>query len=157
MNNFRSRPKDNYIHEANWQQLYVLTAHWKSDLLFYKDDLRFMHRLIDSYFLWLSKKENIDKVQEIEVNLLGVDTQCETLLTKTQQHLTHLAELLDDPFKYDSHQFRDEHEKLEDELALFVKDFRKSRAEVFAISEHIMNSEAFVRDLKLAPRETPSK
>jgi len=42
MNNFRNRPKYNYIHEADWQQLIILTEHWKSDLLFYKDDIRFL-------------------------------------------------------------------------------------------------------------------
>ena len=60
MKNFRIRPKDNYINEASWEQLYVLTEHWKSDLVFYHKDLRFLHLLIDKYFMWISNKENID-------------------------------------------------------------------------------------------------
>ncbi len=75
MNDFRNRPKYNYIHEADWQKLYLLTELWKSDLLFYKDDLKFLYHLIDKYFLRISKRENIDMVQEIEVNLLKVDKQ----------------------------------------------------------------------------------
>ena len=147
MNDFRNRPKDNYIHEADWEQLYVLTEHWKSDLLFFRDDLRFLHHLIDKYFLWISKKENIDKVRDIEVNLLEIDKQCDSLLEKTSKHLHHLAELIDDPFTYVSDKFRDEHEILEDELAQFVKDFRKNRKEVFTITEHIIEGEALVRQL----------
>ncbi|MCK0131603.1 hypothetical protein MWU59_08815 [Flavobacteriaceae bacterium F08102] len=153
MYNFRNRPNDNYIHEANWPSLYVLTEHWKSDLLFFNDDLKFMHHLIDKYFLWLSKKENIDQVQEIEVHLLQVDAQCDTLLKKVQKHLEHLAELIDDPFKYDSHQFREDHVQLENDLAQFVKDYRKNRAEIFAITEHIMDSETLVRRLKIIPKK----
>jgi len=144
MNDFRNRPKDNYIHEADWQKLYTLTEHWKSDLMFYKDDLKFLHHLIDKYFLWLSKKENIDMVQEIEVNLLKVDKKCASLLDRANKHLHHLTELIDNPFAYDSHQFRAEHEILEDELTQFVKDFRKNRKEVFAITEHVIDSEEFI-------------
>ncbi len=75
MNDFRNRSKDNYILEADWQKLFLITEHWKSDLLFYKDDLRFLNLHIDEYFLWFSKKENINMVQKIEVNLLKVDKQ----------------------------------------------------------------------------------
>lgn len=144
MNDFRNRPKDNYIREAEWEQLYVLTEHWKSDLLFYRDDLRFLHHLIDKYFLWISKKENIDMVREIEVSLLEIDKQCDSLLDKTNKHMHHLAELIDDPFTYVSDKFRDEHEILEDRLAQFVKDFRNNRKEVFTITEHIIEGEALM-------------
>ena len=152
MNDFRNRPKDNYIHEADWQKLYILAEHWKSDLMFYKDDLRFLHHLIDKYFLWLSKKQNIDMVQEIEVNLLKVDKQCASLLKRTNKHLHHLAELIDNPFAYDSHKFRTEHEILEDELTQFLKDFRKNRKEVFKITEHIIEGEELVRQLNILPK-----
>jgi hypothetical protein len=60
MNDFRNRPKDNYIHEADLQKLDILKEHWKSGLLFYKDDLKFLHHLINKCFLWISKKENIN-------------------------------------------------------------------------------------------------
>ncbi len=39
MNIYWDRPKGKFIQEANWQELYVLTQHWKKDLEFYKDDL----------------------------------------------------------------------------------------------------------------------
>jgi hypothetical protein len=138
MNDFRYRPKDNDIHKADWPKLYVLTEHWRSSFLFYKDDLRFLHHLIDKYFLWISKKETIDMVSEIEVNLLKADKECTSLLQRTNTHLQHLAALIDDPFKYDSHQFRTEHGLLEDELVYFVKDFRNNRKEVFAITKQII-------------------
>ncbi len=145
MSDFRSRPKDNYIQEADWQKLYTLTEHWKSDLQFYNDDLKFLHHLIDKYFMWISKKENIDMVREIEVGLLEMDNRCGALLNRANKHLHHLAELIDNPFAYDSHKFRTEHQQLEDDLATFVKEFRKNRKEVFTITEHVIDGEEMVR------------
>jgi hypothetical protein len=152
MNNFRNRPKDNYIHEASWEQLYVLTEHWKSDLSFYKDDLRFLHHLIDSYFMVLSKRENIDRVVEIEVKLLQVDKQCDMLLERLDKHLHHLAALVEDPFTFVSDTFRKEHELLEDDLAQFVKDFRDNRKEIFSITEHIIDGKTLARQFNIVPK-----
>ncbi|WP_055436916.1 hypothetical protein [Lacinutrix algicola] len=149
MNNFRYRPKDNYIYEANWEQLYILTEHWKSNLLFYNVDLKFLHHLIDKYFLFISKKENIDNVQDIEISLLKLDNICDSLLESIDLHLHHIAELIDDPFLSDSPKFRKEHEQLEDNIAQFVKDFRKNRKDVFKISEHLIKSEELVSQLNV--------
>ena len=147
MSNFRNRPKDQYIHEADWQQLYVLTEQWKSDLSFYNDDLKFLHHLIDKYFMWISKKEHIDMVREIEVGLLKIDDQCWTLLQRATKHLHHLAELIDNPFAYDSHKFRREQEQLENDIATFVKDFRSNRKEVFTVTDYLMDAEQFVKQV----------
>lgn len=141
MSDFRNRPNGNYIFEANWQELYVLTEHWKSDLLFYQDDLKFLDHLIDKYFIWLTKKENLDQVREIVNGLVKTDKLCSTLLKEVNKHLSHLAGLIDDPFKYDSHKFRTEHQLLEDKLADFVKTFRENRKKVFAVTEHVIESE----------------
>ncbi|GAA0759698.1 hypothetical protein [Psychroflexus lacisalsi] len=149
MNAFGKRPKGNFISEANWQGLYVLTEHWKSDVSFYSEDLNFLHHLIDKYFLKISKRENIDKVLEIEINLLKVDKQCVSLLSKINQHLHHLAELIDDSSTLDSHQFRLEHEGLEDNFAQFVKDFRNQRREVFKITEYLITGEDLVKQLSI--------
>lgn len=141
MENLRYRPKGNYTWDAEWQQLYVLTEHWKSDLLFYKDDLKFLHHLIDKYFIWMVRKDNVVKVRTIIKNLHTTDEQCVDLLKRVNTHLSHLSGLIDDPFKYDSHQFRTEHQTLEDDMVSFVKTFRTNRKESFHITEHVIESE----------------
>ena len=152
MSDIRNRPKGSYIHQADWQQLYVLTEHWKSDLEFYNDDLKFLHLLIDKYFMYISKRENIDMVREIEIGLLEMDNRSSMLLRQVNKHLHHLAALLDNSFTYDSHTFRTEHERLEDDLAHFVEDFRKNRKEVFTITEHVIEREEMVRQLNLVSK-----
>jgi len=152
VSNFRKRPKDSYIQEADWAELYVLTEHWKSDLEFYNDDLKFLHHLIDKYFMWISKKENIDMVRQIEVGLVEMDNQSSKLLQHVNTNLHHLAELMDNPFAYDSNKFRTEHQQIEDDLASFVKSFRKNRKAVFSITEHVIDAEEMVRRLNLIPK-----
>lgn len=152
MNNFRYRPKDNYIQKTTWKNLYVLTELWKKDISFYTDDLRFLHRLIDKYFLWISKKENIDVIQEIELNLLKVDKQSESLLNKVNKQLRYLCKLIDDPLIYNSDEFRKEHEQLEDDLNQFILDFRENRREIFKITEHIVKGEELIKQFNISSK-----
>jgi hypothetical protein len=73
MNDYQRRPKDKYIQEPDWAEIYELTQHWKSDLLLYKDELRFFRWLIDNYFSGMTLGENLDAVRELEMDLLEND------------------------------------------------------------------------------------
>jgi len=145
MSDFRNRPKRTYIFDANWEELYVLAKHWKSDLLFYRDDLKFLDHLIDKYFIWISNKKDVDAVRKIDNSILETAKKCSDLLKRVEKHLTHLAGLMEDPFKYDSHQFRTEHQQLEDEITNFVKVFRNNRKEVFEVTSLVVESDDFIR------------
>ena len=144
MTDYRLRPKADFIKETNWQELYILTKHWKSDLLFYKDDLKFLHHLIDKYFIWITQKDNLEEVQTIGKVILEDAKACESLLKKVEEHLSHLASLIENPFKENSSECRDKHEELEDEIAQFVKKVRENRKELFTITEHVLESEQLV-------------
>jgi len=141
MENLSIRPKGDFTWTAEYQQLYILTEHWKSDLQFYKDDLRFLHHLIDKYFIWLTHKEHLDEMRDLVSGLSEIGKNCDLLIKKITEHQSHLAELIDAPFKYDSHKFRTEHEELENEIASFIKKFRKIKKETFAVSEQVINKE----------------
>jgi hypothetical protein len=145
MSDFRNRPNGSYIFDANWEELYILDKHWKSDLLFYKDDLKFLDHLIDKYFIWISKKEDSDAVRKIDNSILETAKKCNDLLKRVEKHLMHLANLIEDPFKYDSHQFRTEHQRLEDNITDFVKIFRENRKEVFEVTSLVVESDDFIR------------
>lgn len=141
MENLSLRPKGDFSYTAEYQQLFILTEHWKSDLLFYKDDLRFLHHLIDKYFIWLTHKEHLDEMRKVASGLSEIGKTCDGLLDKTSKHLHHLAELIDNPTKYDSNKFRKEHEELENEIASFIKKFRGIKKETFAIAEQVIEKE----------------
>jgi hypothetical protein len=141
MENLSLRPKGDFSYTAEYQHLYILTEHWKSDLEFYKNDLRFLHHLIDKYFVWFAHKEHLDEMRNLASRLSKIGTKCDRLLDKISQHLSHLAELIDDPFKYDAHKFRSEHEELENQIAFFVKNFCEIKKETFTVSEQIIEKE----------------
>jgi|TARA_R110000868_G_scaffold24592_1_gene96864 hypothetical protein len=128
--------------DGPWSELYVLTEHWKSDLEFYRDDLRFLHHLIDKYFMWITKPENLDMVKELKVGLNDLKNKCKDLLEKVQRHKTQLGQMVEDYNKSDASIIRREHEHLEEEVANFVTQFRSNRKEVFAITEFIIDSES---------------
>ena len=145
MDNFRNRPNGKYIFNANWEELYVLTKHWKTDLLFYKDDLIFLDELIDNYLLWISKEENLEAAKNTGKSMAEITEKCEVLLERVQQHLRHLSNLIINPFAYNSQKFREEHQQLEDDFTEFIKTFRVVKKAVFKLTKHLVESNEFIR------------
>jgi hypothetical protein len=141
MENLSLRPKGNFTWTAEYRELYILSENWQSDLQFYKDDLHFLYHLIDKYFVWLINEDNLGEMRNLSSRLSETSRNCDRLLEKTSKHLTHLSELIDDPFKYDSHKFRSEHEELENEITSFVKKFREIKKETFIDIEPIIEKE----------------
>lgn len=148
MSDLKARPKANFIEETDWQKRYVLTNHWKSDLLFYMDDLKFLHNLIEKYFIWITKKNNLKEVQQVGNHILKDAKQCRFLLEKTEKHLSHLANLIDEPFKNDSSQIGDDHQELEESIALFAKTIRKNKKQLFSVTERVLDDEQLVQLMK---------
>ena len=142
MEHTESNKDHKYVKDGPWSELYVLTEHWKSDLEFYKDDLRFLHHLIDKYFMWITKPENLDMVKVLKVGLFDLKNKCQDLLEKVQRHRTQLGQMLEDYKKADASIIIREHEHLEEEVAHFVTLFRSNRKEAFAITEFIIDSES---------------
>ena len=138
---FRSRPKSNYLLDAEWQELHALTSHWQSDTVFFGDELRFIDLLIDKYFTSLVDKENIAVTKDVASKLSDITKTYESLYKKVSEHLRHIENLMVDPFALDASAFRHEHQMLEDELVAFVKSFRDIKHRVFQLTERIVKTE----------------
>jgi hypothetical protein len=91
INEFRARPNGSYIFDASWQDLYILTEHWKSDLLFYKNDLNFLDHLIDKYVIWITKREDVELVRTIEKSIINTSEQCKILLNRVKKTFNSLV------------------------------------------------------------------
>jgi hypothetical protein len=138
---FRSRPKSNYLLDAEWQELHALTSHWQSDIVFFGDELRFIDILIDKYFTSLVDKENIAVTKDVAAKLSDIRKTHESLYQKVLKHLRHIENLMVDPFALDASAFRNEHQMLEDELVAFVKGFRDIKNRVFQLTDRIVKTE----------------
>jgi len=133
------RPDQKY--QASWEELYTLTRHWESNMEFYKDELRFLQRLINKYLLWISKDENLKLVRKTEQKLSSVNKNCAELREKISKHLTRMVYLMDNPNRGFEILLRSEHEYLEESMSELAKMFRNSRKEVFAVTEYVIDNE----------------
>jgi len=147
MNDYQRRPKDKYIQESDWAEIYELKQHWKSDLLLYKDELRFFRWLIDNYFIGMTLGENLDAVRELEMDLLENDKTCEDLIRKVRKHIIQLGETAKDSENKPTRVFRMEHENLEDHISRFAQKFKIIRKDVMTVTEYVLKSEHWM-DLK---------
>jgi len=138
---FRTRPKSNYLLDAEWQELHALTTHWQSDIVFFGDELRFIDLLIDKYFMSLVDKENIAVTKEVAAKLSDIKKIYESLHQKVSKHLRHIENLMVDPFALDASAFRNEHVMLEEELVAFVKNFRDIKQRVFQLTDRVVKTE----------------
>ncbi len=133
--------KEVHRNTPGWQELYVLTEHWQSDLEFYKDDLRFLHHLVDKYFIWITKSENLEIVKEIVLQVTDLQKRCENLIEKVLNHRHDLTYFENNSEESKWQQALEQHEELEKEIYSFVKEFRTNRKEVFRITEYVIDSE----------------
>jgi len=135
MENFRMRPKGDFIKNSSWQELYVLVEHWKSDLLFYKDDLKFLRHLEDKYFLWIKGEADLERIRRAGESILKDTRDCDDLLKRVDRHLSRISAIIDEPENQNHRVFREEHMELEDDIAQFIIKTRKNRSELFKIVE----------------------
>ncbi|HDZ14553.1 MAG TPA: hypothetical protein ENH60_06595 [Pricia sp.] len=49
--------------------------------MFYHDDLKFLYHLLDRYFIWITKKDDLEKVRKIGEEILKDHTDCEELMS----------------------------------------------------------------------------
>lgn len=141
MTYMRLRPKSDFLETGDWEQLYVLSEHWQSDMAFYKDELKFLRNLIDKYFLWLVLEENISKANALTVDIKKAQLEEEWLDQAIIRHMSHIADIVKNEFPKDEKAFRDEHTLLEDKMVDFVQLYRKLKSEVFTVTEYIMETE----------------
>lgn len=129
--------------KTNWNQVYILTKHWKSDLEFYDMDIQFLKRLIGKYFIWLDSDENIANLMKINLRLNLQLNEIEALQEEIGRHLAHLAERMDNPKEQQG--LRIENDLLEMRLANFIMAFKALKKEVMQTTEYVIEEEKLER------------
>ena len=129
------------IRNDQWGELYIIAEHWQSDLEFYRDDLRFLHHLVDKYFIWITKSENLELVRELMFQLVNLEKDCKDLISKVQDHRSELSKFSREMEHKSMEEVAEYHGQLHTKISEFVKGFRQNRTEVFRITEYIIDSE----------------
>ena len=140
MNYYRKRPKGNYIQDANWQDLYILTERWKNELEYYVFEIEFIERLVETHFIKLLLQENINDLRDLQRDLHNTKNQCKNILLSIQTHLSHIDDIMDTSFKYDTSEFRNQLELLEDEISEFIAMSKVVKLTVFKMTNNVLES-----------------
>ncbi len=125
-----------HYYQESWEELYLLSDEWKTDLEFYHYELRFITNAINKNFLWLIKDENIADIHDNIKKLKNANDQHKKIVFKLNNHMIRLEELMMNSFLPDDEQFREDHKKLEDEFYAFERNLRAIKMESFSITEH---------------------
>lgn len=129
--------------KTNWNQVYILTKHWKSDLEFYEMDIQFLKRLIGKYFIWLDNDENIKNLMKINMRLNLQLNTIEELQRELTNHLSHLATRMENPAEQEG--LRIENDLLEMRIANFIMAFKAIKKEVMQTTEVVIEEEKLER------------
>lgn len=137
----RMQLKSDFFKQASWEQLYIITDHWKSDLCFYHDETNFLKHLVNKYSIWLTLPGNIEQVRQVSEKLQVCERFKNDLLDTIARHMKHIKDMIENPFVHNEEAFREEHAQLEEDVADYVKSHRNLKKEIFAITEEVVESE----------------
>lgn len=143
MEYLRSRPKGDFIDNGSLQELYILTEHWQSELLFYKDDLKFLRHLEDKYFSWTTAQVNLENIRRVGESILKDTRDCDDLLQSVKKHLSYLAQIIDNDENQDLKMFRSEHKELEEDIVQFIANTKNNRRQLFKVIEFDVTADKF--------------
>jgi hypothetical protein len=124
-----------------WENWQLLSEHWHADLKFFEDEIRFLHNLISKYFMWLMEEKNIGMTRRIAKGLSELEVKRQKLEQDVVLHQQHYRSLIENPFAQDSRKFKNEHAKLESNVADFVTRFKALKRETFELTEQVLESE----------------
>lgn len=134
------RPKGNYLHKASWEELYVLTEHWKSEMDFFKDEIHFLSDLIQNYLLIISKDNGSNNIASLSYNLYNLKRETYEIFKKIKTHMNQLEELIENPYSHDEQNSRDQHEEMEKQITTYEKHSREFKKDVFAMSKQAIKN-----------------
>ena len=125
----------------NWQSMFVLAEHWRSDLDFFVTELNFFKILIDKYLLQLIDEVHIKGTRQIASDLTRFEKDATKLGQDLSSHLSQLTGLVQDPFAHDSQLSITRHDALAASIQDLFKRFRSLKTEVYKVAENVMESE----------------
>jgi hypothetical protein len=138
--NFTFRPAGKYMLEAGLDDIHTLTRHWKTDLAFYHDEIRFLTDLIGRYAALLITDEHITRLKALEQRLSNAESLLNILEEKVTKHLNYVDDLIEGVVRISETTFRLEHAKLENEVMYFIDELRTVKKEIFQASEEMFKA-----------------
>ena len=120
-----------FLHQFSVEELYVLTTHWMSDIVFFEQEINYFQSLIARYFLPNMGEGNMMLIESLSSNFESLELRKEQLRSKIVEHQTRLSELLEVSEVENEAELNAMHSDLEGKLFDFVKTLRQIKLEFF--------------------------
>jgi hypothetical protein len=117
---------------------YEMAQQWISELSLYKDEMQFLKRLIDRYYLEVVKIENLDEIREEVMQLQDLEHAGKVLLKEVRQYRDRLTRFMDRPKDAEVPELDSAHKTLQKKMATFKLRFNSVKQEIFSIANIVL-------------------
>lgn len=126
-----------FSHSCSAEELYVLTGHWLSDMIFFEQEIEFYQSLIRDYFLPATSKKEGSIINDIELRLIDTLSLKKVLKENIIAHQNKLSITLGKVNRENQFYYTAIQTELEGELFDFIKSFRQVKHELFEANKYI--------------------
>lgn len=124
-----------FMHEFSSEELYVLTTHWLSDIVFFELEIHYFQSLITRYFLPHVKEDHKLLIESLQNQLIKLDSFKTKLRATITAHQTQLSELLNKEQPGTDAYFNAQHSEIEGQLLDFTRNLRQVKKEFFSATK----------------------
>jgi hypothetical protein len=117
---------------------YEMALEWISELSLYKDEMQFLKRLIDRYYVEVVKLENLDEIREEVMQLQELGHANKSLLKEVSQYRDRITRFKDRPKDSVLSELESTHKDLQKKMATFKLRFHSVKQEIFGIANSVL-------------------
>lgn len=141
MDHLNIYPANGSIPYVSWENYFMLYQYWRSDLKFYRQELKFFDHLISKYAIWIQNEDRLEKVNAILKDLREHASECSQIMEINEQLLKMIQKLMSNHTPYDPQELIEEQQELEARIGEFIKSYRSIKRRVFKLTPEILGSE----------------
>jgi predicted phage-related endonuclease len=138
-NNLKITPAADHISE--WSRMFSASENLRSELDFFEDELAFLHKLIDKYFMHLMEDESLHTLNKLSTRLHKTEENRKELELANNQIIRKIGILLENPFSQNEHQIKDSFNVTFSQVHEFQVGLRSLKSEIFEIMEKSLRTE----------------
>jgi hypothetical protein len=129
-----------FSHACSAEELYVITRHWLSDIIFFEQEITFFKSLIQNYSLPYGETDFESPCFSIQKQLADIEKQKDILKDSIFVHQNELSTILDKNNTEKQHSYNLIQSQIEAKLFDFIKTFRSVKRELFEASDYILKA-----------------
>lgn len=130
--------RDWYGREKSTEELHDDSQYWLSEIDFVYDEMRFLDQLLGSNYIDFLENDLEEKAKQLTDSMRAEKETGAELRTLIREHEKTLGDLIKTNSVSSNTHFIDIHKKLEFEMMLFFKKYKKIKRQIFEVVENIM-------------------